>query len=569
MQHITRLLLLASASNTADSERKRLAGCTPCSETPCGQCVSGCADLGTARSACVTAGGKASTRNQCVCNEHNTTCPGDTWSKTHTLCPPAPPPPPFEPNKAWQIYLTLGDANWAPGPNVSHFGFSSGKCLDKTISCSGDTWTNGYTSPGHWPAMMQLDRGPDGKPCAGTGSPQRGPCYTAQWTPSCKGARVDTGTEYGALCCRPGGCSPQEANLSAILEDMAAAYTSGIDPDFNGNCAIDYEGWNNVVTDATFGSCADRTPPRWSSSFMRNYSIALVKKNRPGISSEEAAKQAAKEYSAAATAIMVGVLKTAKKVRPKCNWGYYEVPCAFGAWNCAGTRAKGQAGAGEPRCGYDAAGAVGAAMRSQAAQQQPVVDASDALYPNIYPSSIAPGTTAEQYKCLSVPRLQGPPCRNVTLNDWRATIRSTVGQAVRSAKASPTNPEVIPYFWQYCSNSAVFPCYASNHSFHLGRDGINAALRLPYELGADGLVLWIDSEETKRTSELTALLNNITGPLGKQLIDEATKCSAKWCSSNGRCHPLPPSGTAPPPPTTRPPACACFDGFDGPACKGG
>jgi hypothetical protein len=144
-----------------------------------------------------------------------------------------------------------------------------------------------------------------------------------------------------------------------------------------------------------------------------------------------------------------------------------------------------------------------------------------------------------------------------------------VGQAVRSAKASPANPHVIPYFWQYCSNSAVFPCYASNHSFHLGRDGINAALRLPYELGADGLVLWIDSEETKRTSELTALLNNITGPLGKQLIDEATKCSAKWCSSNGRCHPLPPSGTAPPPPTTRPPACACFDGFDGPACKGG
>ena len=107
--------------------------------------------------------------------------------------------------------------------------------------------------------------------------------------------------------------------------------------------------------------------------------------------------------------------------------------------NCAGTRAKGQAGAGEPRCGYDAAGAVGAAMRSQAAQQQPVVDASDALYPNIYPSSIAPGTTAEQYKCLSVPRLQGPPCRNVTLNDWRATIRSTVGQALRSAKASPAN----------------------------------------------------------------------------------------------------------------------------------
>ena len=56
----------------------------------------------------------------------------------------------------------------------------------------------------------------------------------------------------------------QEGNLSAILEDMAAAYTGGIHPEFSGNCAIDYEGWNNIVTVETFGSCVDRTPPRRS-----------------------------------------------------------------------------------------------------------------------------------------------------------------------------------------------------------------------------------------------------------------------------------------------------------------
>lgn len=192
-----------------DEDRRhceRLAtGCTPCLETPCGQCVSGCPDLGSARSACLTTAGKKSTRNMCGCNNHNTTCPHDTWSKTHILCPPIPPPPQFQPNKAWQVYLTLGDASWAPGPNVSSFGFASGKCPDGTISCSGDTWTNGHVSTGHWPAMIQADRGPNGKPCAGTGSVQRGPSYTAQWTPSCKGSRIDTGTEYGALCCRAGG----------------------------------------------------------------------------------------------------------------------------------------------------------------------------------------------------------------------------------------------------------------------------------------------------------------------------------------------------------------------------
>ena len=79
-------------------------------------------------------------------------------------------------------------------------------------------------------------------------------------------------------------------------------------------------------------------------------------------------------------------------------------------------------------------------------------------------------------------------------------------------------------------------------------------------------MIWVDSEEKKRTSELTALLNNVTGPLGKQLIDEATECSATWCSSKGRCHLLPSSTN--PPPSNRP-ACTCFDGYHGLSCKTG
>jgi hypothetical protein len=49
----------------------------------------------------------------------------------------------------------------------------------------------------------------------------------------------------------------------------------------------------------------------------------------------------------------------------------------------------------------------------------------------------------------------------------------------------------------------VFPCYSSNLSFHLSQPAIEAALRLPYELGADAQVIWTDAEETERTAELT------------------------------------------------------------------
>jgi hypothetical protein len=52
-----------------------------------------------------------------------------------------------------------------------------------------------------------------------------------------------------------------------------------------------------------------------------------------------------------------------------------------------------------------------------------------------YPDSIAPPTTPAQYQCLDA-HLQGPMCRNVTLNQWRAAVRSNVGQAVRSAAAA-------------------------------------------------------------------------------------------------------------------------------------
>ena len=143
--------------------------------------------------------------------------------------------PPF-PAQPYELFWTLGNAHaWAPTPyNVSQFGFTSGDC-GATLPpgdgpgsfCYGNTWTRdlGATQKLGFPALYLEDRGADGEPCAG-GPDQngnfRGPCDNHSWAPTCEYLRVDTGTEMGAMCCHPGGCAPQDSNVSEILTNVGS-----------------------------------------------------------------------------------------------------------------------------------------------------------------------------------------------------------------------------------------------------------------------------------------------------------------------------------------------------------
>ena len=309
---------------------------------------------------------------------------------------------------------------------------------------------------------------------------------------------------------------------------------------------IDWEGWNNIVTEEAFGVCLQKGPNPSYGHFMRNYSIAIVKRDHPSLSGAEAAALAAKQYRSAANEILVGTLHAAKKARPQCHWGYFGEAgiCSFN-WPCGGSRPADEPGGGEPLCGYDHPG-VGAALRHLVEQQQPIWEASDALYPEMYPLSITGNTSANNYRCLAE-HLSGPHCRNISLEEHRARIRSIVAKTVRAAAGKA---KVIPYFWQLCG-SGPFPCY-SNGSVFLNEWGIEAALRLPYELGADEQVIWVDVEEQKWIAKLTELATHVTGPIGKQLLDEARTCSSQHCSSHGRCQPLPPPSPLPPLPPPSP-----------------
>ena len=135
-------------------------------------------------------------------------------------------------------------------------------------------------------------------------------------------------TDLGALCCNPGGCVPQEANVSAILEVVAQRVAQHVPQGYDGNCVLDQEGYNAVATDVQFGECD--WPHAWSNIY-RNYSMALVRARQPGLPAAQVAQIAAAEWQNATVSLMVASLKTARSVRPECSWGYYgkEVACSI------------------------------------------------------------------------------------------------------------------------------------------------------------------------------------------------------------------------------------------------
>jgi hypothetical protein len=284
-----------------------------------------------------------------------------------------------------------------------------------------------------------------------------------------------------------------------------------------------------------------------------------VRQRQPSLSPSQAIAQARREFHQAASAILVTALRAARTARPKCHWGYYgEMSACSLRSPCTEPGPDGT----DPLCGYDHP-TEGAALRAIAEQHRPVWDESDRLFPSIYFQGIQPSGSINSYACMDA-HFRGARCRNYTLAQNRAMIHSTIAQAMRSAApAASTNVQgtapvkgkpVLPYMWQYCDS--LFPCF-QNSTFSLTRWGLEASMRLPYDLGAAGLVIWVDAEEANRLPELHRLVASETGPLARELLDSVATCATQQCSGHGRCQtlpalppppPLPPAPPAPPPP---------------------
>jgi hypothetical protein len=465
----------------------------------------------------------------------------------------------------FSTWWLLGERSWEPPPyDVSQYGFNENGTMILDV----------FGGQPVWPDIKGHDRGPDGLPCGGWPPRDEFSCLNFSYTnETCKGTHnwyrdhASHRTDLGPLCCNEGGCVPQEANVSAILAVVAQKVAQHVPVGFDGNCVLDQEGYSAIATDVQFGECD--WPHAWSNIY-RNYSTALVRARQPGLPAEEVARIAQEEWQNATVALMVASLETARRTRPACKWGYYgkEVSCSIYE-PCAPSPAPGA----DPLCGYDHP-VEGPKFRRQAEVLQPVVQASDILFPSVYMMSVAP--RSHGYILLKSTlacdrgddglRWAGPHCSNNSIEVQRAGLRSVIGQALRSAAAVdlPSKPTVVPFIWNFCSicNSAhsnCAPCYQNssldlNASFHINRWGIEASLRIPYELGAAGVLVWVDQEENSETQQLESVLHGTTGPIGKQLLGEIAECSLANCSGHGRCQPLQSS------------SCECYAGFTGPRC---
>ena len=152
------------------------------------------------------------------------------------------------------------------------------------------------------------------------------------------------------------GGVPQRGNLSLHLAGWSACvdnekhggpaactnapggFWDCVPPDFEGNCVIDFEEYNGVWEEAH---------PRY-----QNASLKLVRDQHPSWSAARVSTAAKAEFEAAAVEFLAATVRRGKELRPKCKWGYYGTPCApaacLSAVNCTAN-----ASTGAPECGFD------------------------------------------------------------------------------------------------------------------------------------------------------------------------------------------------------------------------
>ena len=352
---------------------------------------------------------------------------------------------------------------------------------------------------------------------------------------------------------------PQTANLTEALAQMAAWINMTVPPDFDGIACIDQETFTNIWE----LHCPPQTVSNggWDSNYGGQYceaSRALVRQRHPDWQPATIEAVAKVEYESAATAWLVAVLELSKSMRPAAKWGYWMFPVApfnHGADNRDYNTSNCHVVESEWRCVYDDP-VLGERLRSYTDRQLPIWAASTGIFPSLYLEPFC-ATNASSVTVADCASRNAAFIKGVVSEAKRAAI---LGARSRGPDAAPA--PVIPFVWQYYLGAPP----GSNTSTHISVAELESSFRLPYELGADGVVLWFDAESDHPDARFppqgnypgntTEYYIQHTGPLVRHLLAEAGQCSQKNCSNHGRCCMSCGMGQT----------CECYPGWRGKTC---
>lgn len=271
------------------------------------------------------------------------------------------------------------------------------------------------------------------------------------------------------------GGIPQLGNLTAHLEQVMIDIQECIpDKNFNGLGIIDWEEWK----------------PVWERNYAsrqvyQNKSIELVQSCHPDWSADQVVAMAVKEFELSARLWMEKTIALVKLLRPQGLWGYYEFPNCFNDVY-------------DSKYGYHCLPDT----ISWNDQIQWLFNASTVLYPSIYLYHVLTNNSRHvKYNLLEALRVDGN----------------------RDAD--------VPIF------SYVLYKYGHTHKF-ISFDDLVTTVGQSVYLGMSGVVFWGDGTEEasyKLCVELKDYVQEILGPLVRNVTQEAEQCSKRLCSGNGRC----------------------------------
>ncbi len=290
------------------------------------------------------------------------------------------------------------------------------------------------------------------------------------------------------------------ASLQSLRDHVRASVERLIpDPSFDGYGVIDWESWFPLWVAAQHRSTTyPHIWPRWVDHMRANRATEVA-----GLRGTDLESKYRETFDAAARAIFLAMLDTAKQTRPNTKWGYYSFPNPV-------------------LSGYAAANNGSNFWMDRNDRLSWLYEAQTAVYP-----------------CLYIQRKSFADSVRITRNtqsheaDNRSFIETNMAEARRVAGDKP----ILPFVWmRYHDGNAEYGLQTLN-DFDL-----QVSFELPKELGAKGIIVWESVNSISTFNTVRDYMNQKFNPLARRIGDPSAWTPALL------------QQTAPPAPTDAAPA---------------